>query len=41
MRTPCYMCVYVPPLQSLNQVTDFHKTWYECYATGGHTIAML
>jgi hypothetical protein len=26
----------VSHLQLLNQLNDFHETWYECYATGGH-----
>ena len=35
------VCVCALWPQFFHQVTNFHKTWHECYATGGHTIAIL
>jgi hypothetical protein len=38
IRLPCCPCV---PFQFLNQLTDFHKTLHECYATKDHLNAVL
>jgi hypothetical protein len=32
-------CDCVTPFQSLNQIKNFHKTWYEHYATGAKPTA--
>jgi hypothetical protein len=29
-----------PTFKLLNQLTDFHKSWYECYATGDYSNLM-
>jgi hypothetical protein len=29
------VCLYDPPLQILNQLADFHETWYECNVIEG------
>jgi hypothetical protein len=33
--------IYVPPFKHLNQLTDFHETWYERSATESHHNALL
>jgi len=40
-RARACVCVCALWPQFFHQVTNFHKTWHECYATGGHTIAIL
>ena len=44
LTTPLWVCVCVCvcfcPFQALNGPTDFHETWYERCAIGGHRIVV-
>ena len=35
------VCLSVDPLERLNELTDFHKTWYGSYVVGGQFNAAI